>query len=222
MSKTIHWGIIGLGKIARKFAEDLKLVPNCKLVAVASRDLTKAQSFAQDFGATYAYGDYEEITRNPIIDVIYIATPHHLHYENTVCCLENKKAVLCEKPFAMNLRQVQEMVALARKEEVFLMEALWTKFLPSFQKVNEIIKNGHIGEINMVQADFSFKANYNPESRLFDKALGGGSLLDIGIYPLFLATTLLGKPENIKAMATFDKTGADVNCGMVLDRKSVV
>jgi predicted dehydrogenase len=215
--KKITWGIIGLGKIAHSFAKALEFVPDAHLLAVASREQNKADEFANQYQVKYRYDSYEALIQNPEIEAVYIATPHVLHYENTLMCLEAKKAVLCEKPFAMNLRQVQEMVALARKEKVFLMEALWTKFLPSFQKVKELIAQGEIGEIKSIQADFGFQAtNLDPEGRLLNLKLGGGSLLDVGIYPLFLAVSLLGKPQNVKAQAIFGNTGADELCSMIL------
>ena len=216
MEKVIHWGILGLGKIARKFAEGLKSVKNAKLIAVASRKQETADAFAKDFDTKYAHDNYLALAQNPEVDVIYIATPHVYHYENTLMCLENGKAVLCEKPFAMNLEQVQEMTDIALDKRVFLMEAFWMKFLPTFQKVQRLIAEGVIGEIKSIHADFGFKAPYEPEGRLFNKHLGGGSLLDVGIYPLFLATTLLGKPDSLKAFANIGQTDVDENCGMLL------
>lgn len=216
MEKTINWGIIGLGKIARKFATGLKVVEGVKLYAVASRSMETAEQFGNEFEVPYRYGSYEELIQNPDIDVIYIATPHSSHYRHSMQCLENFKPVLCEKPFAINLKQTREMVDLARKNNVFLMEAMWTKFLPSIIKVREIIARGVIGEVKTIQADFGFQSDFDPEWRLYNRALGGGSLLDIGIYPLFLATTILGKPKQIKALANLCSTQVDENCGMVL------
>lgn len=216
MDKKINWGIIGLGKIAHKFAEGLTYIPGTQLWAVASRSQDKANEFAQKHQVPQAYGTYEDIVKDPQIDVIYIATPHALHYENTLMCLNHKKAVLCEKPLAMNLNQVQEMVNLARQQKTFFMEALWSKFLPSIQKVQAIVNSGELGQITGIQADFGFKAPYNPEGRLFDKKLGGGALLDVGIYPLFLATLLLGRPKSIQAQAYFGETHVDEHCAMLL------
>lgn len=220
MDKKINWGIIGLGKIAHKFVQGLSLLPDAQLWAVASRSQEKANDFAQKYQATKAYGTYEAIVQDPEVDVIYIATPHTLHYENTLMCLEHKKAVLCEKPLAMNLAQVQEMVNKARQQETFFMEALWSRFLPSFQKVQEIINSGVLGEITGLQADFGFKAPYNVEGRLFNKKLGGGALLDVGIYPLFFATFLLGRPQSLQAKAYFGQTHVDEHCGMLLSYDS--
>ncbi len=217
MKKTINWGIIGLGKIAHKFAEGLAWVPDSQLVAVASRSTQKAKTFAEQYQVKHYHDHYEALAENPEVDVVYIATPHVLHYENTMMCLEHQKAVLCEKPFAMDKRQAQEMIELAKQQNLFLMEALWTKFLPSFQKVQTLLDTGVIGEIQSIQADFGFAAPFGDEHRVFNKALGGGALLDVGIYPLFLATTLLGKPQSLKAEATFGPTGADLHCGILLN-----
>ncbi|MDJ1500073.1 Gfo/Idh/MocA family oxidoreductase [Xanthocytophaga agilis] len=211
---TIRWGILGCGKIARKFASDLQFVNNAQLIAVASRSQSTADAFAREFPAKYKHNSYEALVQNPEVDVIYIATPHVYHYEHTLLCLNHSKAVLCEKPFAINNHQVKEMIALAQDKKVFLMEALWTKFLPHFQKLNQIIAEGQIGEIRSVIADFGFLPPYNPEGRLFDPNLGGGSLLDIGIYPVFLALSLLGKPQSIQAIMTPAPTGVDEQCAI--------
>ncbi len=216
MTQITRWGIMGLGKIAQKFAESLAYVPNAKIVAVASRSKEKAAEFAQKFGAAHHYESYEAMLDNPEVEVVYIATPHTLHHENTMACLHKGKAVLCEKPFAMNLAQVKEMTTLAKEKNLFLMEALWTKFLPSFKAVKQLIEEGKIGKIHTLQADFGFQAPYLPEERIFNPKLGGGSLLDIGIYPLFLAVSLLGKPDELTARAVFGETGVDNSCAMVL------
>lgn len=212
MKKT-NWGIIGLGKIAHKFAQDLAMLPNTNLHAVASRSQERAQAFANQYSAPHAYGSYEAIVDCPDLDVIYIATPHVTHFENTLLCLRHKIPVLCEKPFAMNLAQVQKMVMTAAEQETFLMEALWTRFLPTTKKVLELIYNDTIGPVHAVKADFGFKPNFDPQSRLFDINLGGGSLLDIGIYPVFLALLVLGKPNQIKAFANIGSTHVDEEMG---------
>lgn len=210
--KKIKWGIIGLGKIAGKFAGDLEDVEDATLYGVASRNLDKAEEFKDEFDAKKAYGSYDEILKDPEVDVIYVATPHVYHAEITKSCIDHGKSVLCEKPFAMNRSEVEEMISLAKQKNVFLMEALWTKFLPHFQDVQQKIKNNEYGKIKSIKADFGFEAEYDPSKRLFNKELGGGSLLDIGIYPVFLAYDLLGMPENIEAKATFSETGVDDSC----------
>lgn len=214
MKKTIHWGIIGLGKIARKFAEDLLLLDGVQLAAVASRDLEKAKTFAEEFQAASYYSSYEELVADPEIDVVYIATPHVFHLKNTIMCLKANKAVLCEKAFAMNSRQVDIMIEEAKKRKLFLMEALWTRFIPATEKLMELINTNIIGEIEKVQADFGFEADPNPEKRVFNKKLGGGSLLDVGLYPVYLSLLLLGAPEKIKAKAQMTNQNVDGSCSM--------
>ncbi len=217
--KKIKWGIIGLGKIAHKFAEDLVLLDNAELYAVASRTQEKANEFATKFNAEKAYASYESLVKDNQVDAIYIATPHRFHKENTLLCLEYKKSVLCEKPLAMNLQEVEEMIAAAKKYDVLFMEALWTFFLPHYQHVLDLIKNKSIGEIIELEADFGFKPNLDFNDRLLDKNLGGGSLLDIGIYPIFTALSTLGKPLKIDANAQFFDNGADAECTMVFEYK---
>jgi len=214
--KKIKWGIIGLGKIAHKFAEGLTAVNSAELYSVGSRNLQNAEEFSRKHAVKNAYGSYEELMKDPVVDVIYIATPHTFHYELTLKSIRHNKAVLCEKPFAMNIQQAEEMIALSREKEVFLMEALWTRFLPHFQYVLKKIDSGELGKVTSIKADFGFLAEFDKTKRLFNKSLGGGSLLDIGIYPLFLAYTLLGKPESIQAKAKFTDTGVDSECDMLL------
>ncbi|OFX56576.1 MAG: hypothetical protein A2066_17870 [Bacteroidetes bacterium GWB2_41_8] len=209
MNKKYNWAILGCGRIARKFVGDLKLLPNARLYAAASRSLENAQSFASELGFEKAYGSYEEMVNDPEVDVVYIASPHSHHCEHTLLCLNHQKAVLCEKAFAINLREVNLMIEAARNNNTFLMEAFWTRFQPSFLKAMEIIRSGELGALKMVRSDFAFNAEYNPEKRLYNVNLGGGSLLDIGIYPIFMSLTALGKPSEIKTMASFCATGAE-------------
>ena len=214
--QNIRWGILGCGKIARKFASDLKLVEHASLVAVASRDLPRAQEFAKMYNADIALGSYEAMVESDKVDVIYIATPHGFHHEHALLCLKNKKAVLCEKAFALNSAQVREMISASKEYKVFLMEAFWTKFLPQYQKVCELIKDGTIGTLKMIQADFGFRAEQPTPQRLYDPKLGGGALLDVGIYPVFLATSLLGRPDDIEAVMTPYPSGVDEQISAVL------
>lgn len=220
MEHTIKWGIIGPGKIAGKFATDLASVPGAELYAVASRKLERAVEFSEQYKARISYGSYEELVNDKEVDVIYIATPHVYHYEHTLLCLRNKKAVLCEKPFAMNLGQVKEMIAVARENEVFLMEALWTYFLPHYQYLLNLVATKKFGELKELRADFGFEAPFLPEKRLYNKSLGGGSLLDIGIYPVFAALTLLGLPDEIEADAELCDTGVDASCAIKFSYKN--
>lgn len=217
---NIKWGILAPGHIARGFVEGLKVTNDAELFAVASRSLAKAESFAKEFGFQKAYGSYEELATDPEVDVIYIATPHHLHFENTLMCLQKGKAVLCEKPFTINSGQLEILINTAREKKVFLMEAMWTRFLPGIIHAKKLIEEGHIGKIKMLNADFGFKAGYNPESRLFNPLLGGGSLLDIGIYPVFLSLFLLGYPKQIEALAIKAPTGVDESMSISLSYDS--
>lgn len=211
-----RWGILGPGRIAHKFVQDLLTLPDAQLYAVASSDRQRADEFAQEYNIPHAFGSYEDLLSLPDLDVVYVATPHVKHHENVMMLLNGGIGVLGEKPFAMNSGQVREMVETARTKQVFLMEALWSRFMPGVEFALDLLKSGAIGKVVSVKADFGFKAPFLPEKRLFNKELGGGSLLDIGIYPLFLSYLILGKPTTVKASATFGTTGVDEQCGMVL------
>ena len=217
--KTIHWGIIGLGKIAGKFAQDLATVPNCELVAVASRNQERANEFARKFNAQIAFDSYERLAKSKEIDAVYIATPHSFHKEHSILCLNNQKAVLCEKPFAMNLDEVEEMITIAQENNVLLMEALWTYFLPHYKHVLDLIRRKKYGKVTKLETDFGFYTPFNTKSRVFQKKVGGGSLLDIGIYPIFAALSTLGNPDSIEAEATFFENGADATCDITFQYK---
>ena len=220
MQKTIRWGIIGLGKIAEKFATDLAATPHAQLHAVAATSPERAKDFAARYNAPYFYSAYENIFQTPDLDVIYIATPHTSHAQNTLLCLKHKMPVLCEKPFAMNLKQVQSMVELARENNTFLMEAMWTRFIPAIQKTVDLIAENRIGAVKTMQADFGFVAPQNPEHRLLNPSLGGGALLDIGIYPAYLSLLLLGYPTDIQAISNFGSTGIDETTSFILGYKN--
>ena len=172
--RTIRWGIIGPGKIARKFADDLRLVPHAQLHAVASSSLVRAQAFALPYDAPHAFGRYEDIVRCPDLDIVYVATPHVFHYEHTMLCLENGLSVLCEKPFAMHGAQARQMVETARRKGLFLMEALWTRFIPAVDYALALIEQGEIGAVHTVKADFGYFMPFDADSRVYNKALGGG------------------------------------------------
>lgn len=210
----IRWAIIGLGHIANVFATDLLKVENAELYAVASRSQKKANEFAKKFHANKAYDSYQALAEDPNIDAVYIATPHALHKENTLLCLRHGIAVLCEKPFAMNSKEVEQMISVAQENNTLLMEALWTYFLPHYNFVLETLQNQTYGKLVKLEANFGFTREFTEDSRLFNKALGGGSLLDIGIYPVFAALSTLGVPEKIFATATFFENGADSSCSM--------
>ncbi len=210
--KSIKWGIIGPGKIAQKFARDLLLVEGGHLRAVASRSLDRARAFTQPYDQVLVFDSYEAMVKSGEIDIAYIATPHSFHLRQTLLCLRNKVAVLCEKPAGINLGEVQQMTVLASNHQTFFMEALWTRFIPSISSLLEIIDSGEMGEVEEVEAEFCFKAPYDEQGRLYNMALAGGSILDIGIYPVFLAYLLLGLPQRIEASGQLAKTGADQTC----------
>lgn len=216
----VSWGILGCGRIARKFASDLRLVADAELVAVASRDKKNAGLFAEIFPCKYSFGSYEELVNNKEVDVIYIATPHSHHYEHTLLCLQHNKAVLCEKAFAINSRQANEMIDIAREKKIFLMEALWTKFLPHYKKLLELVEQKTLGDIKSMLVNFGFKPPTPPSQRLFDPLLGGGTLLDIGIYNVFITLAVLGKPNNIEATMTPAATGVDQQLSVLFTYKS--
>lgn len=214
MAHKIRWGILGCGKIARKFAADLKWVTDCQLLAVGARKLSTAQAFANDFPAPNIHGSYEALVRDPEVDVIYVATPHGLHYEHVMLCLKHKKAVLCEKAFAITHRQAKEMLEFAKVQNTFIMEAFWTRLLPHYVKMKELLAQGVIGTIKYIHAEFGFKPTPPFPQRLYDPALGGGALLDIGVYPVFLALDVLGKPDRIEATMVAATTGVDEQCAI--------
>ena len=190
-------------------------MPNANLYAAASRSLENAQNFADEFGFEKAYGSYDDMVRDPEVDVVYIATPHAKHLEHSLLCIKHKKAVLCEKAFAMNSKEVDQMIKASQEEKVFLMEAFWTIFSAKFMKVMELAKDQDLGQLRFVKSDFMFKADFDPDKRLYNIDLGAGSLLDIGIYPIFRSLMLLGKPSSIKTMANIRDTGVEDSIGML-------
>ncbi len=219
MTKVVRWGILGTGNIARAFATALMDTPDAVLAAVGSRSVESADKFGKDFGSPKGYGSYQELCDAPDVDIIYIGTPHPMHVDNATMALNGGKAVLCEKPFTMNLREAEKVVALAREKKLFLMEAMWTRFLPALAEVRRIIASGEIGVVNMVQSDFGFFGTTDPTSRLNDPALGGGALLDIGIYPLSIAHAILGPVDSVQAQAYLSAEGVDVTTGFTMKHK---
>lgn len=215
MNDTVRWGILGTGKIAKAFATALKDTPDALLAGVGSRNLDSAAAFTQEYGGA-AYGSYEALVAAGDIDLVYVATPHPMHFANVRLALDAGKGVLCEKAFTMNRAEAQQLVALARAKKLFLMEAMWTRFLPALAEVRAIIAAGEIGAVRQVHADLGFKAEVGPEHRLFNPALGGGALLDVGIYPLSIALALLGPVDNVLAQADFGPTGVDEQTALLL------
>jgi len=216
----IRWGILGCGRIARKFAADLRLVADAELTAIASRNKETLELFAKDFPCKYHHNSYAALAANKEVDVIYIATPHSHHYEHTMLCLNHDKAVLCEKAFAINSREAKEMIETAKERKVFLMEALWTKFLPHYKKLQELLQQKTLGDIKSVLVNFGFKTSDRSPQRLFDPLLGGGTLLDIGIYNVFITMSVLGKPDSIEATMSPSTTGVDEQIAVLFKYKS--
>ncbi|MBD1261761.1 Gfo/Idh/MocA family oxidoreductase [Maribacter polysiphoniae] len=218
MEQKIRWGIIGLGGIAHKFANDLNLVDGAEITAVASRSMDKAAVFAKQYQAKHAFGSYKDLFECDEVDVVYIATPHTGHKEWSIMAMEHGKHVLCEKPMGIDRSDIETMIAVAGKHQVFLMEALWSRFNPSIRKAKAMVDAGEIGPLGYLHADFAFYALDRPEEgRLLNPDLGGGSLLDIGIYPVFLSYLLLGMPETIKSSSKFYKTGVEIQTSMIFD-----
>lgn len=217
MQKVIRWGIIGPGAIAHKFVQDLMLLENTEITAVASRSSERAESFGEQYSIPKRYGSYQELASDPEVDVVYIAT---LHTEHEVCsrmCIEAGKAVLCEKPFTVNAQETDALIKSASHHGVFLMEAMWMRFLPAIIKVREWVQQGVIGDIRMVKADFGFRGAWDPNSRYLNPKIGGGALLDVGVYTLSFATLILGvNPVNIVSNAYIGSTGVDEQNVMLL------
>nr|AXS01394.1 Oxidoreductase family, NAD-binding Rossmann fold [uncultured bacterium] len=205
----IRWGIIGTGFIAKQFASDLKLLPNAELYAVSSRSTENAEKFASELGVKKHYASRYKMLADEAIDIIYVATPNHCHAPDSIAALNAGKAVLCEKPFALNSAELESIIEVAKSKNLFLMEALWTAFLPSFKKFIELASDGSIGEAKLLNADFGFNSPFNPASRLYDPKQGGGSIYDIGIYPLFAAYSLFGEPQVLQAIKIPSPTGTD-------------
>lgn len=218
MDNKIKWGIVGPGKIATKFIEDLKLVPDAEITAVASRSLERAQSFASTFNIAHVFGNYDELFDSDVVDVLYIATPHNFHKELAIKAMDKGKHVLCEKPLGVNRKEVAEMVAASKKNNAFLMEAMWSRFNPTIQKVKQMIDDGELGKLCYLHADFAFYAlDRNLDSRLLNPDLASGSVLDIGIYPIFLSYLLLGMPKEILATSNFHPNGTELQTSMIFD-----
>lgn len=216
MIEKINWGIMGAGRISRTFVNDLKFLSNANVIAVASKDNQKAKEFSSDFNIKYYYDSYKEMVKNDEIDVIYIGTTHNYHYENMMLCIENNKAVLCEKPFTVNSKEALQVISKAKEKNVFVMEAMWSRYTPAYKKIREIIESGLIGDIKFLYADFGFEAPDDPQHRAFNPTLAGGSLLDVGIYPISFAYWIYKKnPIIIETLANIGKTGVDEDAGII-------
>lgn len=215
--RKIKWAIMGTGTIANNFAKGLTFLDNAELYAVASRSIENASKFGEQYGFAKCYGSYEEMLKDKEVDVVYIATPNSAHKENIIMCLNNGKAVLCEKPFTLNAKETEEVIKLAREKKLFLMEAMWTRFFPIMKKVHEWINEGAIGPIRMISADFGFRREGNPEERKVSLQRGAGALMDVGIYPISFSTWIYKKdPSNINAITSLLETGVDEQSAMTL------
>jgi predicted dehydrogenase len=214
----VRWGIVGAGNIAHTFAKDLALVEGNRLTAVASRSLEKATEFANTYGAENSFGDYDALFKSDTVDVVYIATPHTSHADLSIRAMDYKKHVLCEKPMGINSGEVRKMLQKAKENNVFLMEALWTRFNPTIRKVKQLIEQGIIGKTAYLKADFAFYGlDRDEQGRILNPDLAGGSVLDIGIYPIFLSYLILGIPNKITATSKFHSTGVEVQTAMIFE-----
>lgn len=218
MGESIRWGILSTGAIARSFVKGLEAVPDAEPVAVGSRTQQAADAFGDEFGIPRRHTGYEALADDPDVDVIYVATPHSLHRENSILCLRAGKPVLCEKPFAINRPEAADIVAVAREEGLFLMEAMWTRFLPIMYQVRQWLRDGAIGDVRMVSADFGFGSRPGAtKSRLYDPDLGGGALMDVGIYSLSFASMVYRRtPSRVMGMGHIGELEVDEQAGMML------
>ncbi|MET8574974.1 Gfo/Idh/MocA family oxidoreductase [Streptomyces sp. NPDC005012] len=220
MAETVRWGILATGGIAAAFAGDLVDLPDAELVAVGSRSQESADAFAERFGIARAYGDWASLAADEEVDVVYVATPHTAHRAAAGLCLEAGRNVLCEKPFTLNLREAEELVALARERKRFLMEGMWTACNPLVRRMKQLVDDGAIGEIRTVQADFGLAGPFPVAHRLRDPQQGGGALLDLGVYPIAFAQMLLGEPARVTAQSVLSPEGVDLQTGAVLGWES--
>ncbi|GAA2377636.1 Gfo/Idh/MocA family oxidoreductase [Dactylosporangium salmoneum] len=215
MSDRIRWGILSTGAIAATFAEDLRLLPDAELAAVGSRTAESAERFAAAHGAARAHGSWQALVEDPEVDAIYVATPHSAHYEAALLALRAGKATLCEKPFTLAVSESEALVAAAREGGVFLMEAMWMRCIPAIRRMAELVRDGAIGDVVSVHADFGIQGPFPETSRLRDRRLGGGALYDVGIYPVTFAHLFLGAPSSVQAWARMSAGGVDENTGML-------
>ncbi|MEV4426557.1 Gfo/Idh/MocA family protein [Streptomyces sp. R-07] len=215
-NRTVRWGILATGGIAERFTTDLLTLDGAEVVAVASRTDASAKAFADRFGIPRAYGEWAGLFADEDVDVVYVATPHHAHRTAAGLALEAGKAVLCEKALTLNAREAEELVGLSRDRGLFLMEAMWMYCHPLIRRIAELVRDGAIGEVRTVQADFGLAGRFDAGHRLRDPAMGGGALLDLGVYPVSFAQLLLGEPSAVHAHALLSPEGVDLNTGMLL------
>lgn len=216
MADQVRWGILGPGNIANRLAEGVSALPDATVLAVGSRDIQRANAFADKWQIPRRYGSYDDLLADPDVDIVYVSTPHPFHAPCSLMAIEAGKPVMCEKPFTVNAAEAQRVVEAARRKGVFLMEAMWTRFFPLMARLRDIVAGGEIGEVRLVHADFGFRAGFNPEGRLFNPSLAGGGLLDVGVYPISLASMLLGTPNRVSGLATLGETGVDESAAIAL------
>jgi predicted dehydrogenase len=214
MAAPLRWGVLGAGGIAATVSADIAASPGSVLQAVAARDATRAAAFAAAHGVTRSYGSYAELVADPDVDVIYVATTHAQHHEHALLALRAGKPVLVEKAFTLNAREAREVVAEARRLKLFCMEAMWMRLNPLILQAQEIVRTGGIGTVVSVRADLSRRFEYSPSHRLFDLAVGGGALLDLGVYPVTFAWLFGGAPSGIAAMGALSPTGSDATAAL--------
>jgi predicted dehydrogenase len=212
----VRWGVLATGKIANAVVPDVQSVEVCEVVAVAARRQDSADAFAARHGIRTAYGDYRSLVADPDVDVVYVATPHALHREHVELALEAGKAVLCEKPLTLTAGDAEALVTSARERSLFLMEAMWMRCNPVVRRLQQLLRSGALGEVRQVRADIGFVVDRPPTDRLLDPALGGGALLDMGIYPLTFAHLFLGEPSAVAATAALSDAGVDLNLALSL------
>lgn len=218
MATNVRWGILGTGRIAKQFAADLSHVANSEIKAVGSRAIDTAKSFGDLYDIPNRYDSYQALVDDPDVDVIYVSTPHNLHYENCMQALRAGKHVLCEKAFTVNRRQAEEVINLARDSKLFIMEAMWTRFFPATHRIIELIDSGEIGEVRQIDAHFGFNKEYDPESRLYAPELAGGALLDVGVYVIWAAHFIYKQvPDKITATTHKAQTGVDGQTRMLFE-----
>jgi predicted dehydrogenase len=217
--RRFRWGILGTGAIARQFVKGLRSLPEAEVLAVGSRSETSATKFADKWDIPHRHASYADLAADPDVDVVYIATPHPFHAENAEVCLAAGKAVLCEKPFSVNASQAERVVGLAREKGLFLMEGMWTRFFPLMEEVRRLVSGGTLGEVRMVNVDFGFRADPDPASRLFAPDLGGGALLDVGVYCVSFASMVLGQPSGSVGISHLGETGVDEQASVILEHE---
>jgi predicted dehydrogenase len=218
--RPVRWGMLATGGIAHSFARDLALLPSAEIIAVGSRSAGPAEQFGDEFGVPHRHASYQALVEDPDVDVVYVSTPHPGHHDAALLAIKAGKAVLVEKPFAMDAAQAREMIDAARARGTFLMEAMWTRFLPHIARLREILGAGTLGQVVYLTAEHGQWFAPDPQFRLFAPELGGGALLDLGIYPVSFASLVLGRPARITAVSEPAFTGVDATTSMIFQYDS--